>query len=332
MYKTLESKKTVFNEFTIHTLEDLNNLVANLGGNPCLRFRGVNESKYTMLTSLQRMCQASLKEQKEYVSRLLHRLKRDTDVIAFFEKSGIVINDMSCLALMQHQMLPTPLLDFSTDINIALAFAADGVKNAGSEETDEYVSLYVFDKCYENEIGMSIQQLYSLGMSTARQTLLDYMIKHPSERINASVLYSLDEFVKWNDIKDYELMYVEYQPLAPGVVSLSGQELNLSNPNLDRQKGCFIFNLFDENMPLEKNWNCRTIQERNKFWLGSVSGSTLPFSGVMTKEKITCFDIKKDVIKEWAKINPMDLYDNSMENQNIKQRLLDIKAEVDASV
>lgn len=136
MFKTIIDKQNAFKEFTINTEEELLKLVTDLGGNPCLRFRGVSEAKYTMLTSLQRKHPAPVREQKEYVSRLLSVIKSDVDVIDFFYKRGIAINDVSCLALMQHQGLPTPLLDFSTDIKVALAFAADGVNISGNDETE----------------------------------------------------------------------------------------------------------------------------------------------------------------------------------------------------
>lgn len=231
---------------------------------------------------------------------------------------------------MQHLGLPTPFLDFSTKISIALAFAAAGMSINGNDETDEYVSLYVFDKVYEYELGMPLQQMYTTGMANGIQRLKEYMMSSNSKLVDFSVLCNIDEFVKWYDVMTLELMYVEYQPIAPGVVTLSGQILDLSNPNLDRQNGCFILNLFHEKMPLEDNWNQRTIQERNHFWMNSVSGvRTLPYSGVMTRDKMMCFDIKKSVIQQWSAKNHIQLYDNSQEMLDIKQKLSEIQAMVD---
>lgn len=334
MYRTLTEKSRKFCQRSINTLADLQNIVHNLESNSNLRFRGVNEAKYTMLTSLQRNCPPLVnRNQKDYVSTLLQRVKNNQNVIAYFQNKSIAINDISCLALMQHQGLPTPLLDFSTDIKVSLAFAATDV-NMGSvnEETDEYVSLYVFDKEFENEVGMPIQKVYKDGMEKAQQLLRGYGQGELNEQIDISILHNIDQFVGWNDIKDIELAYVEYQQIAPGVVTLDGQNLDLSNPNLDKQKGCFMINLYKEEMPLEENWNMRTEKERD-FWASCATGvNTLPFCGVQTRKPLICYDIKKDVIKQWSDNNPIQLYDNSQENITIKKILTEIYVSFNADI
>lgn len=332
MYKSLSEKAAVFNQYTINTVDELRNLVELFKKYPSLRFRGVCESKYTMLTSLQRQCPASMAgRQSDYLSLLLEAVKRDPVVCNFFNSKKIAINDISCLALMQHQGLPTPFLDFSTDVRIALSFAADGVSLSSSDvETDEYVSLYVFDKDYELELGYSIQQVYADGMERAKQMIRNYLQHHADQQVDASLLYNLDSFVKWNDIKEFELSFIEYQSLAPGLVTLSGQKLNLSNANLDRQKGCFILNLYDEKMPLEENWFMRTPEKYYAMLAQTPGGASLPFKGVMTQDKLYCFDIKKDVIKKWALENAIELYDRSAENNAIKDRLHNILTDLNS--
>lgn len=335
MYKTLTEKAKVFNESAINTEDDLQKLITGLSNSLSLRFRGVCEAKYTMMTSLQRNCPASMSgKQKDYMSVLLQSVKNDADVLAYFYRKGIAINDMSCLALMQHLGLPTPFLDFSTDIIVALSFAADGINlMSGSEETDQYVSLYVFDKVFEYEVGIPVQQVYMNGMVSGIQMWQNYMIQNPGQLVDVTILQNIDDFVKWNDIKSFELSYVEYQPLAPRVGTLSGQNLNLSNPNLDKQKGCFILNLYDENIPLEENWNMRTIECRERFWISRGDGvQTLPFSGVTTREKMACYDIKKEVIKKWASENAVPLYDDSDDTLDIKAKLVEIQKKVNEEI
>ena len=335
MYKSLTEKDSAFKHVTVNSTEELQNLINTLSNKPSLRFRGVCEAKYTMLTSLQRNCPSEMQgKQKEYLERLLHRIKRDSEVLNYFKNKKIAINDISCLALMQHYGLPTPLLDFTTDINVALSFASHDLKTDNIEcETDNYASLYFFDKLYEHEVGTPIQQVYMSGMADGFQLLQDHLREKPTEAIDASILKNIDEFIKWDDLKDIELTFIEYQPIAPGVVTLSGQSLNLSNPNLDNQKGCFLLNLYAETMPLEENWNGRTSESRNKFWLNSGPGFIeFPFSGVMTRDKMWCFDIKKDVIKKWAENNPIQIYDNSCKSNEIKRILQNLKTTLDAEI
>lgn len=324
MYRTLKEKKHVFNQNTINSREELQYMIKTLGSRSCLRFRGVCESKYCMLTSLQRNCPIPMKgQQKQYISLLLEEIKNNPGIVLYFQNKGIAINDISCLSLMQHFGLPTPLLDFTTDISVALSFASKGIcMSSGNEETDEYVSLYVFDKVSECEVGTPLQQIYMDGMVTGIQRWQNHIKQHPEQPIDASILFSLNEFVRWNDIRDLELVYVEYQPLSPGVITLSGQSLSLSNPNLDKQKGCFILNLFDETTPLEKNWNMRLPESRAQFWKNKESVmQSLPFSGVTTKEKMACFDIRKEIMNEWAADNAVVLYDNTEDSQSIKDLL-----------
>ena len=334
MYKTLADKSKVFKHTAINKLEELEQLLVNVGNKPNLRYRGVCEAKYTMLTSLQRNAPAKMVGcQKDYMSVLLNRVKIDADVIAFFKGQNIPINDISCMALMQHLELPTPLLDFSIDINIALSFAEDGVNMAsGSEETDEYVSLYVIDLNAEKEVAASIQQMYQYGLVSGEQMWKEYLQQHPNQPVDGSVLFDIDKFIKWDDIKDLELSFVEYQALAPNVVTLSGEGLDLTNPNLANQKGCFILNLYDEGIPMEENWNMRTIASRNMFWQTRAGVQTLPFSGVQTNEQMYCWDIKKDVIQQWAVGNKLPLYVNSPANVSIKMRLKEIQAELDREI
>lgn len=87
MYKTLVEKQTAFNECAINSEADLHSLIAELGSKPSYRFRGVNEAKYTMLSSLQRKYQKTLREQKDYMSKLLDCVKRDKDILDFFKKT-----------------------------------------------------------------------------------------------------------------------------------------------------------------------------------------------------------------------------------------------------
>jgi hypothetical protein len=334
MYKTIEEKKSVFNECTINTEDELQEVIAQIGDKNALRFRGVCEAKYTMLSSLQRNCPSQLAGgQKGYMAALLYRVKTDKVVDDYFNNKRRRNNDLTCMALMQHLGLPTPLLDFSVDINVALSFAADGVKmNSGNDETDGYVSLYVFNKDSEFEIGYSVQQAYMNGVATGEKMLKDYREQHPNESVDASILDEVNQFIKWDDLKECEIAFVEHQPIAPAVVMLSGQKFDIENPNIARQKGCFLINLYDEAIPLEDNWNGRSIEKRDLFWTTRSDATVWPYKGAITRDKITCYDIRKDVIMSWAEKYKCDLYDTSAEILQLKKRLFEIKEKLDSEM
>lgn len=334
MYKTIADKTKAFKQTTINTREELQRLIDAIGNKPNLRYRGVCEAKYTMLTSLQRNSPEKMKgKQKNYMSVLLYRVKNDPDIVAYFKKNSIPMNDISCMALMQHHGLPTPMLDFSIDINIALSFASDGVNKAScSFETDDYASLYVVDLDVEREVAASVQQMYQQGMVSGERMREDYMKQHPNAPVDDSILYDINKFVKWSDIKNIELSFIEYQPLAPVVTTLSGENLDLTNPNLANQKGCFILNLYKEDIPMEENWNMRTMASIDQFWQSTSGVQTLPFSGVMTSEQMSCYDIKKEVIVQWASKNKLQLYINSSDNCAIKKKLKSIQDSLDGII
>ncbi len=73
-YKTLSNKSNAFKHSVINTVDELESTILDLEAQPNLRFRGVNEAKYKMMTSLQRMCPSKeLTKQKEYLTRLLSK-------------------------------------------------------------------------------------------------------------------------------------------------------------------------------------------------------------------------------------------------------------------
>ncbi len=230
---------------------------------------------------------------------------------------------------MQHYGLPTPLLDFSTDIRIALAFAAHEMKtSSGHKDIDNYASLYAFDTNVEYDVGEPIQQMMIIDEYKGER----YKSQHSESTLNDSLLQDIDKFSQWDDLAEMELVFIEYQQNAPGFVTLSGQKLNLSNPNLDMQKGCFLLNLYAAEIPLEENWNMRTKESRDQFWSNPNSGTKFNCKGVHTKEKITCFDIKKDILSDWARINTVPLFNKNPEIQCIENQLLKIKETLKTSL
>ena len=99
----------------------------------------------------------------------------------------------------------------------------------------------------------------------------------------------------------------------------------ITNPNLSRQKGCFLFNLFDGEMPLEDNWNMRAKKASNHSSAQECGVRELPYKGIQTQDKLCCFDIKKEVIMEWGKENVIpQLYDVSKDSDNISKELQNI--------
>ena len=104
MYKTIEEKEKQFISLKISTLEELEQKVDTLSKNDSLRFRGVNNAKYSMMTSLQR---TAFKNQRNYIEGLLEAIRNSRYIQKYFKRKEVNINDLSLLSLMQHFELPT---------------------------------------------------------------------------------------------------------------------------------------------------------------------------------------------------------------------------------
>lgn len=334
MYNTFEEKDKNFRLLPkVETIDKLNELQDELSRKSEYRFRGVFQAKYHMLTSLQRLCPKEISN-NDYMRGLLTNVKGDSTIKKFFEDNNIYINDLSCLSLMQHLGMPTPLLDFTIDINIALSFAAEDADiNDHIIETDDYCSLYYFNLSEETEISdANVQNVLATSINEEEKKCVEFIQNNPNASLDDSILREINNFVTWDDLASLEIAFVEYQRLATQVRTLDYQELDITNSNLLNQKGVFVINQFDDKIPLEENWNMRTNNSRKKLASSLPSGSSLPFSGIYTKEKISCVNINKKVILEWKQQHHIELYDNSKGFKALEKRLCAIKDNYNKSV
>ena len=156
------------------------------------------------------------------------------------------------MGLLQHFQSPSPLLDFTHDINTALFFATDGLTMPSGEKKgiEEYFSIYIIDRT--NPFFCSLQEVMSNGACSIKKMISES--EEPIRKEQASKV--LDEFKN--------LSYYQYKEIK--YIMILGEEGKISihipifdfcctyyitNPNLHTQSGLFILNnTYDE--PLEK--------------------------------------------------------------------------------
>ena len=167
-YESFEKKQKDFDCEKIETIKELDGFIseqenyAPIGISGLFRFpppyfiyRGIKESKFRLNTSFQlrydeiTYFHPSISV-KDYLSQMVVKLK-DKKLI---NESGLT--DIGIVALMQHYGLPTPFMDWTPNIRIALNFAYDGIDmpiDMPNHDNDisQYVSLYYIDliKNYE---------------------------------------------------------------------------------------------------------------------------------------------------------------------------------------
>lgn len=132
---------------------------ANGNGQFKFFFRGVNEAKYKLYNSAQRfwiqnnlMQLESLTQPISYLQMIQNMVDRAKEVKLLqqvFKYYGITKEQMDfpLLSILQHYKAPTPLMDWTYDLNIALFFAIMDVRKSNQDNViDDYVSIYKLDK------------------------------------------------------------------------------------------------------------------------------------------------------------------------------------------
>ena len=117
-------------------------------------FRGLKSAKYKLLTSLQReWVKRELANDGLNYGHFVHELLDATRRLQAQCDDGVPEeiraiedwNELGLLSYLQHYDCPTPLLDFTTDIRIALFFAIQELKaEEVDSDLDQYLSIYSF--------------------------------------------------------------------------------------------------------------------------------------------------------------------------------------------
>ncbi len=206
-------------------------------------FRGMREAKYKLMTSSQRFWITNELEQwwapkryLEYIQEFVDNARSKLLFKKVFEYYKVAPNqrDFPLLSILQHYGAPTPLMDWSYNIDVALFFATEkAYPSYSSNKIDQYFSIYHINKKAQryNEFN----------------NLLDW---------NKGSFPQIKSFYGWEDnnnsifyISDFESKkikarsFIDERPVT-----------TMYNQNIIPQEGLFIFNPFPEK-PLEDCFN-----------------------------------------------------------------------------
>jgi hypothetical protein len=294
IYKDLEEKREFFSNgksesFVIKTKKDLDHWFKELQEDEvkesskdatALIYRGVTEAKYKMYTSAQRlwitneMRQWAGSSYLQFINTLIEKAKSRPVVKEVFKLYAYSLKEREfpILSLLQHYGAPTPLLDWSYDVNVAFYCSVDGVESrtGNGDAVGNYFSMYKINKRkYPNEL----LNIIDIAGERTFPGFVDFMSFGDGENdpMKNGIFY----------ISDFE-RYGESLFGGKGTQRLSVKSkkpyTTVFNQNIIPQKGMFIFNPFSTKS-LEEVFNVPDLAEGSNLRLG-------PFE---------CFNIHKDL-------------------------------------
>lgn len=215
-----------------------------------LIFRGVREAKYKNYTSGQRAWITQRLSTTQYtyadfIHQMLCNIRNNLVLRDYYLALKVIPNDLLYLSFLQHYGGPTPMLDFTHDLDVALFFAYDGVReNETRYVIGDYVSLYYIDiKECGNEL-VDMISLYDEYPEKIAREVESFKTNNPNATVDDSLIRDIDKYVTWGGQGGFSNVPLG---LYDGIFSqkavnlpLSGQSLVWANLNLIAQKGCFL--------------------------------------------------------------------------------------------
>ena len=161
-----------------------------------------------MFTSLQRQflegrIDLSRYDLTSFMEHELNALKMDNVLPKYYKSLGAPETDYLYMSFLQHHKAPTQLLDFSSDIDIALFFSASDVKygcNEAKGSLSNYVSLYWIDKKDKR-----IPSIYDTRLEQCLEEFPEFL-KANDKNISADMLDKyLWHFMSWTVLRKMPL-------------------------------------------------------------------------------------------------------------------------------
>ncbi len=263
-YSNLVQKESFFETNNVHTYKEFDSIYEDLKMQTLL-YRGIHEARYKIYTSAQREWITNEYSNQgitftQFIQSIITNIRQNTILSKYYKSLNINENDLLYISLLQHYGAPSPLLDFTHSLNIALYFALEGMSIVSSNnDIDNYFSLYIIDR---NKCGNELVDIVSFldhGLENGTALLEDFKTQHPNIDLDYSLLKDVDKYTKWikqdgtNDgLCKMNCGFLD-NPLNTDSIAMYETKdfLYWSNINLIAQQGCFIL-YTKESTPLEQ--------------------------------------------------------------------------------
>ncbi|MEN9301636.1 MAG: hypothetical protein RL264_65 [Bacteroidota bacterium] len=277
-YQNLESKANAFEQRIINTKEEvqaffMSNIKENIAEEKSRRFiyRGVTNSRYKIFSSAQRnFAEKELSNITTYdnliAGTIQEALNYQDGLLRKYLQGFNIPYDIPVLSFLQHYGAPTPLIDWTYNVEVAAFFTTDGQKhNASNTDIDNYFSIYCIDK---KACGGDLMNI-SKWLADVYWRIMEIREHHPEADASA-VINRFNEF-NYFTFRDLSLFFISDFERIQDIPAIASQ----SNLNIINQQGLFIFNS-SEDEPLESYFGTHRD----------------PFSGL---PRIKCFDFHKSL-------------------------------------
>lgn len=274
-YKSFLQKSIFFDQTVIKTEEEFTKAYEELiNSQERFLFRGMNEAKYRILSSIQRFWLDNKCHEKDidFVSYLkdlieIFRKGNNSQMTNYFKKMGIPIeNDLAVLSYLQHygDESKTPLIDWTYNLNNALYFAASCVSDSTSTiEIEDYFSIYFIEEQHLVETSLSklVSQTIDKNYKEAFEKLQEDMKSdnYPDKLSNLLTDGAQKEFIMLykgrelvsrisniEQLKNFPILYLSDEEIDPRLRYRITNNMNIIN-----QEGVFMWNS-SPSKPLEQ--------------------------------------------------------------------------------
>lgn len=269
-YISLWQKGFYFGQETINTIEEFEGKYSELKIQKDLLYRGQKEAKWRLYNTLQREWLSRQLESKfanylEFIKVLKSKGKEkfDNQILEILKDFDIPsTNDISILGFLQHHSCPTPLIDWTFNLDVALYFSLDELQqSSGVLEIENYFSIYYYG---QKESG-DYKSFWDEVVTETDQKLLTELIEFmggSEERVRRM----REHFAGRSLIDKSKLQKLDFSKLALSLDTLVPFESTLfsdndrssgiifslhNNKNIRNQNGAFAWNN-SPNSPLEE--------------------------------------------------------------------------------